>query len=97
MSYEGGYTLTYSEYKCQEMLRNYGFMTATLKESVQAPSIQDGKGGYVIIPDIIAMDRKGRGWAFEVKEASKSVPEYRTLKDYSGQVWVLEPRKVSRS
>jgi Holliday junction resolvase len=95
LAYEGGFTLTRSEWHCQEMLRSYGFLTATLKESVQAPSIQDGAGSFVIIPDIIAIDRKVRGWAFEVKDASRSRAEYRELRNYRGSVWVLEQHKAN--
>jgi len=94
MVYETGFALTDAESECGIMLRRYGFLTAVLKVGVQAPSIQDGEGSYVIIPDIIAIDRKTRGWAFEIKDASKSKPHYRVVQNYDGQVWLLQPHKA---
>ena len=73
-------------------------MTATLKESIKAPSIQGEVGNYIIIPDIMAVDKAGNGWCFEVKDEASSSYKMKSLrmtKGYKGPVWFLERRKAN--
>lgn len=89
-------TFSPAEVEFEKILRDWGFKTATLKTSVKAPSIEDGRGNYIIIPDILAVDRKEEGWCFEVKDEATSSWKMNDLamNRYSGPVWLLEERKA---
>ena len=57
------------------ILRQNRSLTASLKAITLAPSMEDGSGLLVILPDIIAIDDKGQGWRFEVnRNADWSLP-----------------------
>jgi len=57
------------------ILRQNRSLTASLKAITLAPSMEDGSGLLVILPDIIAIDDKGQGWLFEVnRNADWSLP-----------------------
>lgn len=91
-------TFSPAEAQFEEILRSHSFMTASLKRAVQAPSIEDGAGLYVILPDILAIDPDGvKGWCFEVKDEATSSYKMRQLemtKGYSGPAWFLRYRKA---
>ena len=79
-----------------EILRVEGFMVTFLKEQIRAPSIQ-GEDDFIIIPDIPAVDKSGRGWCFEVKDERESKRPMKRLTmphGYTGPVWLLEKRKA---
>lgn len=89
-----GFALTFSpaESEFEKILRENGFMTATPKTSVKAPSIQGEPGHFIIIPDIIAVDGKGNGWCFEVKDEAASTYCMRRIEmthGYTGPAWFL--------
>lgn len=48
------------------ILRQNRSLTASLKAITLAPSMEDGSGLFVILPDILATADKGQGWCFEV-------------------------------
>lgn len=88
--------LTQAEEGFEEILQLHGFMTANMKQQVKAPSLQ-GESDFIILPDILAADKKGRGWCFEVKDERQSKTPMRTLnmtRGYSGLVWYLDPLKA---
>jgi hypothetical protein len=88
-------TFSPAEAEFEELLRRNKFLTASLKEAMQAPSIEDGSGLYVIFPDILAIDRSGQGWCFEVKDEASSRRKMRRLQmtqGYSGPAWFLRYR-----
>lgn len=91
-------TFSPAEAEFDSILRGNRFMTASLKGAVQAPSIEDGRGLFVILPDILAIDADGgQGWCFEVKDETTSSYKMRRLDmtlGYSGPVWFLEYRKA---
>lgn len=91
-------TFSHAEAEFEEILRSHRFMTASLKAAVKAPSIEDGAGFYVILPDILAIDLDGgHGWCFEVKDETSSSYKMRRLdmtKGYSGPAWFLRYRKA---
>lgn len=89
-------TLSEAESEFERILRGKGFKTATMKEQVKAPSLQ-GNVGYIILPDILAVDKQGRGWCFEVKDETWSRAPMRHVEmthGYRGPVWFLEPYKA---
>ena len=90
-------TFSPAEAEFERILRENGFRTATLKRVVKAPSIEDGRGNYIIIPDIMAVDGNGEGWCFEVKDEAASSYEMKELSmnRYRGPVWMLEQRKAT--
>lgn len=64
---------------------------------MQAPSLQGPPHMYIIIPDFLAVDLKGEGWCFEVKDERESRSKMEKLempRGYSGPVWYLEPWKA---
>lgn len=79
-------------------------MTASLKTAVKAPSMENGLGYYVILPDILAIDvDNGQGWCFEVKDETRSRSKMRSMTlgkteryggGYSGPVWMLQTRNA---
>lgn len=76
-------TFSPAEAEFESFLRRNRFMTASLKSSFQAPSIEDGTGFYVVFPDILAIDVDGgEGWCFEVKDEPLRAIRCRT--------WTLE-------
>lgn len=93
-----------AEAEFEQVLRDYGFMTASLKEAVKAPSIEDNKGLWVTLPDILAIDTKGgQGWCFEVKDETTSSYKMQVRQlgkteryggGYAGPVWLLERHKT---
>ncbi len=89
--------LSEAESAFDQILQDRGFLTAGLKESVRAPSLQAEPGRYIIIPDILAVDTKDWGWCFEVKDERESETSMRRLEmpgGYAGPVWFLEPWKA---
>jgi hypothetical protein len=90
-------TFSPAESEFEKILRDNGFMTATLKTAVKAPSIQGRPGQFIIIPDILAVDESGNGWCFEVKDEAGSSYGMRRIEmthGYSGPAWFLEERKA---
>lgn len=90
-------TLSEAESAFEQILRDRDFKTATMKEYVKAPSIQGRKNDYIILPDILAVDKQGRGWCFEVKDETWSKAPMRYLEmtqGYTGPAWFLEPYKA---
>ena len=88
--------LTQAEENFEEILQIHGFMTANMKQQVKAPSLQ-GESDFIILPDILAVDKKGRGWCFEVKDEQESKTPMRMLTmthGYSGPAWYLDPLKA---
>ena len=81
----------------EQILKNWGFKTATLNESARAQSIE-GKGeSPTVLPDILTVDRKERGWCFEVKDEEWSKAAMRELqisKGYSGPVLFLKTEEA---
>ena len=89
--------LSPAESEFEKILLKKGFMVAGLKQSVNAPSLQGAPHVYIIIPDFLAVDLKGEGWCFEVKDeiGSKSTMDRLEMpRGYSGPVWYLEPWKA---
>ena len=89
-------TLSEAESAFDQILRGKGFKTAAMKKQVKAPSLQ-GDSGYIILPDILAVDNQGRGWCFEVKDETWSKAPMRYIEmthGYSGPAWFLEPYKA---
>jgi len=90
-------TLSPAEAEFERILREHGFKTATMKQYVKAPSLQGVWGDYIILPDIIAVDKSGRGWCFEVKsekESRQSMQCREMPMGYAGPVWFLEEHKM---
>lgn len=78
------------------ILQAEGFMITFLKEQVKAPSIQ-GEDDFIILPDILAVDKSGKGWCFEVKDERESKRPMKHLTmphGYVGPIWLLEKRKA---
>src|SRR4029077_13263694 len=80
------------ESKFNDILLARGFATANLKQAVKAPSIE-GDPGFVVIPDIIAIDEEVRGWCFEVKDEKESRYDMANIRlnQYKGPAWFLKP------
>lgn len=55
-----------AEAEFERILRQNRSLTASLKAITLAPSMEDGSGLFVILPDILTIDDKGQGWCFEV-------------------------------
>ena len=82
---------TEAESRFNDILLSKGFATASLKQAVKAPSIE-GDPGYIVIPDIIAVDNELRGWCFEVKDEKDSKIDMARiqLNRYHGPAWLLK-------
>src|SRR2546426_12622414 len=91
-------TMSEAESEMEHTLQSEGFLTTTMKQNVKAPSLQGAReGDYIIIPDILAVDKQGRGWCFEVKSEmeSKHSMEYLEMPmGYTGPVWYLQQYKA---
>jgi Holliday junction resolvase len=91
-------TMSPAESELEQLLQARGFLTATMKRDVKAPSLQGKqKGSYIVLPDILAVDWLGRGWCFEVKSERESKTRMKFLEmpmGYTGPVWYLQRYKA---